>query len=162
MQLCFYTKEKSPVAEASVTVRIMKYLPFFLQSLPLLLVNMSLYACLSSGDEHGMPQCEGTECHCNRAAKNPEVYDALVKHSLPEGEGRRWYLAECLIACKLEPLRLMVLHFLDSCIGFPKHDATTDATVDATHGHEEAEGEEVAMVVVPHTVIKPGTMVIHF
>lgn len=34
--------------------------------------------------------------------------------------------------------------------------SATDATVDTAQGHEEAEGEEVTVVKVAHTVIQPG------
>jgi len=42
---------------------------------------------------------------------------------------------------------------LDGCVGVPKHLPAADAAVDAAHGHEQAEGEEVAVVVVSHAVV---------
>lgn len=42
---------------------------------------------------------------------------------------------------------------LNGCIGIPEHLPAADAAVDAAHGHEQAEGEEVAVVVVSHTVV---------
>lgn len=42
---------------------------------------------------------------------------------------------------------------LDGCVSIPEHLPAADAAVDAAHGHEQAEGEEVAVVVVSHTVV---------
>lgn len=47
---------------------------------------------------------------------------------------------------------------LNGCICIPEHVPAADAAVDAAHGHEKAEGEEVAVVVVPNTVIEPGCL----
>lgn len=45
---------------------------------------------------------------------------------------------------------------LHSVVGVQKHVPAADAAVQAAHGHVEAEGEEVAMVEMTHTVIQPG------
>lgn len=42
---------------------------------------------------------------------------------------------------------------LNGCVGIPEHLPATDAAVNTAHGHEQAEGEEVAVVVVSHTVV---------
>lgn len=158
-----HSKEKSPVTAAAVAIRIIEYLPHGQQSLPLLLVDVPLYAGLPSGDEHCVPQRESAEGQSHRTAEHPEVDDTLVKHSLSEGEGRWGSLTvDGLIACKLQPLLLLVLEFLNGCVGITEHDTAADAAVNAAHGHEKAEGEEVAMVVMANTVIEPRTMMIHF
>ena len=45
---------------------------------------------------------------------------------------------------------------LKSIVCIEEEVSATDATVDTAHGHEEAEGEEVAVVEMAHTVIQPG------
>lgn len=45
---------------------------------------------------------------------------------------------------------------LQSVVGIQEQVPTADAAVDTAQGHEEAEGEEVPMVKVSHTVIQPG------
>lgn len=50
----------------------------------------------------------------------------------------------------------LLLHHLDGAIGVQKQVLAADAAVDAAQGHVEAEGEEVAMVEMSHTVVQPG------
>lgn len=41
-------------------------------------------------------------------------------------------------------------------VGIQEQVLAADAAVDAAQGHVEAEGEEVAVVEVSHTVVQPG------
>lgn len=45
---------------------------------------------------------------------------------------------------------------LQSVVCIQEQVPTADAAVDTAQGHEEAEGEEVPMIKVSHTVIQPG------
>lgn len=51
---------------------------------------------------------------------------------------------------------LLVPHHLDGAVGIQEQVLAADAAVDAAQGHVEAEGEEVAMVEMSHTVVQPG------
>lgn len=51
---------------------------------------------------------------------------------------------------------LPVPHHLDGAVGVQKQVLAADAAVDAAQRHVEAEGEEVAMVEMSHTVVQPG------
>lgn len=45
---------------------------------------------------------------------------------------------------------------LYSAVGLQKQFPAADAAVDAAQGHVQAEGEEVAVVEMAHTVVQPG------
>lgn len=47
-------------------------------------------------------------------------------------------------------------------VGLQKQVPAADAAVDAAQGHVQAEGEEVAMVEVAHTVVQPGWRHVQF
>lgn len=47
-------------------------------------------------------------------------------------------------------------HYLNGTVGIQKQVLAADATVDTAKGHVEAEGEEVTMVEMSHTVVQPG------
>lgn len=55
-----------------------------------------------------------------------------------------------------------MIRTLNGIVSVQEHVFGTDAAVDAAHGHEETETEEVAVVEVTHAVIQPGTVVVHF
>lgn len=58
--LLFNTKKYFPVVHFSMVVRITKNLALQSQSFPLFSVDVSLHAGLSSGDQHGVPQRQGS------------------------------------------------------------------------------------------------------
>lgn len=68
-----------------------------------------------------------------------------MKHLFLEGKGRRW----CLVIG------------LNGAVGVDEHASGAEAAVDAAHGHEEAEAEEVAVVAVADAVVEPGAVMIH-
>ena len=137
MPLSLYAQENLPVAQRTVAVWILKHLALQSESLSFFVVDVSFDAGLATCDEDRMPEHKGTEGQGNRTAKDPGIHYALVESSLAEGEGRRWCLRVSL----------------NSSVSFPEHIPATDTAVDATHGHEQHEGEEVAMVVMSHAVV---------
>lgn len=58
--------------------------------------------------------------------------------------------------------RRRLIRALDGIIRLQEHVFGTDAAVDAAHGHEQTEAEEVTVVEMTHAVIQPGTVVVHF
>lgn len=54
-----------------------------------------------------------------------------------------------------------IIH-LYSTVGLQKQVLAADAAVDAAQGHVQAEGEEVAVVEMAHTVVQPGWKHVQF
>lgn len=55
-----------------------------------------------------------------------------------------------------------MFNVLQCVVCFKEQVPATDATVNTAQGHGEAEGEEVTVVKMAHTVIQPRTMMVHF
>lgn len=59
-------------------------------------------------------------------------------------------------------LLIQIKRHLDRIVGVQKQVLAADAAVDAAERHEEAEGEEVAVVEVAHAVVQPGWTRVEF
>lgn len=57
---------------------------------------------------------------------------------------------------------LMMKPHLYGAVGLQKQFPAADAAVDAAQGHIQAEGEEVAVVEMAHTVVQPGWKHVQF
>ena len=57
-------------------------------------------------------------------------------------------------------LVVLVLPHLDNAVCIQEQLLAAEAAVEAAQGHVEAEGEEVAMVEMAHTVVQPGCILL--
>lgn len=140
-----HTQEYLPVVQAAIVVMILKNSALGEHPPSLLTVDVPLDAGLASTDENSMPDSQGAQGKCYGTAQEPEVDKTLVSHPFSEGEGGWWGL----------------LIGLDGSISLPKKVPTAVAAVHTAQSHEEAERKKVPVIIVAHTVVKPGAVMIH-